>query len=173
MATIDPSAWIVNGEKYALVGLTVKFEGDLPPGKVASNLPALVETTLSAPANWHEWLGSIRAGEVEDCNIFLISKMASTAPDMLDAENQKLQQRVLNFYAGLLLASHFAPAHRPVMLTGLCRDGEIGVCQQQDFEYPIPCLFRPYPPVVPDDIRLATVADFDPKHIHDGLLSRP
>jgi hypothetical protein len=27
--------------------------------------------------------------------------------------------------------------------------------QQQDFEPPIPCLFRPYPPVVPDDIRLA------------------
>jgi hypothetical protein len=155
MATIDSSAWIVDGEKYALVGLNVKFEGDLPPGKVTSNLSALVETIFSVPANWRERLGSIRAGEVEDCNLFLVSKMASTAPNILDAENQKLQQRVLNFYVGLLLASHFAPAHRPVMLTGSRRDGEIGVRQQQDFESPICCLFRPYPPVVPDDIRLA------------------
>ena len=107
------------------------------------------------PANWREWLGSIRAGEVEDCNLFLLSKQASATPGVLDGENQKLQQRVWSFYVGLLLASPFAPAHKPVMLTGVRRDGEIDLRQQQDFESPVPCLFRPYPAVVPNDIRLA------------------
>ena len=115
----------------------------------------LADTTFNVPTNWREWLGSIRAGEVEDCNLFLLSKLASSAPGVLDAENQKLQQRVWNFYVGLLLASTFAPAHRPVLLTGSRRDGEIDLRQQQDFDSPIPCLFRPYPPVVPDEIRLA------------------
>ena len=147
--------WIEDGEKFALVGLTVKFEGTLPPGNLAANLSVLPGTTFSVPAHWREWLGSIRAGEVEDCNLFLLSKMASTAPSVLDAENQKLQQRVWNFYIGLLLASPFAPAHKPVMLTGVRRDGEIDLRQQQDFESPVPCVFRPYPAVMPDDIRLA------------------
>jgi hypothetical protein len=155
MAATNPSTWIDDGEKYALVGLTVKFEGNLPPGKVTANLSALADTTFSVPANWREWLGSIRVGEVEDCNLFLLSKVASATPDVLDGENQTLQRRVWNFYVGLLLASPFAPAHKPVMLTGSRRGGEIGLRQQQDFESPIPCLFRPYPPVLPHDIRLA------------------
>jgi hypothetical protein len=41
------------------------------------------------------------------------------------------------------------------MLTGSRRGGEIDLRQQQDFEPPIPCVFRPYPPVVPNEIRLA------------------
>ena len=110
--------WIEDGEKYALVGLSVKFEGNLPSGKITTNLSALTGTAFGVPSDWREWLGSIRVGEVEDCNLFLLSKLASSAPDVLDAENQRLQQRVWNFYVGLLLASPFAPAHRPVMLTG-------------------------------------------------------
>jgi hypothetical protein len=148
-------AWIADGEKYALVGLSVKFEGSLPPGKITTNLAVLADTKFSVPSNWREWLGSIRAEEVENCNLFLLGKLASSSPSVLDGENQKLQQRVWNFYVGLLLASPFAPAHKPVMLTGSRCNGEIDLRQQQDFDSPIPCLFRPYPPVVPDDIRLA------------------
>jgi hypothetical protein len=149
------SGWIEDGEKYALVGLSVKFEGDLPAGLVSANLSALADTKFTVPAEWREWLGSIRTGEVEDCNLFLFSRLKSSAPGVLDAENQKLQQRVWNFYVGLLLASPFAPAHRPVMLTGSRQETEIGLPQQQDFDCPIPCLFRPYPAVTPDDVRLA------------------
>jgi hypothetical protein len=151
---LGTSNWIGHGEKYALVGLSVKFEGRLPAG-ITSNLSALAGTTFSVPAEWREWLGSIRAREVEDCNLFLLSKLISSAPGVLDAENQRLQQRVWNFYVGLLLASPFAPAHRPVMLTGSRQNGEIGLRQQRDFECPIPCIFRPYPTVTPDDVRLA------------------
>jgi hypothetical protein len=155
MTAAATSNWIEDAEKYALVGLTGKFEGSLPPGKITTNLSVLAGTKFSVPANWRQWLGSIRAGEVEECNLFLLSKLASAAPGVLDAENQKLQQRVWNFYVGLLLAGRFAPAHKPVMLTGARRDGQIDLRQQQDFDSPIPCLFRPYPPVVSDDIRLA------------------
>lgn len=45
-------AWIDDGEKYALVGLTVKFEGALPPGNLAANLSVLAGTTFSVPANF-------------------------------------------------------------------------------------------------------------------------
>ena len=93
--------------------------------------------------------------EVEDCNLFLLSKLASATPGVLDAESQAVQQRAWNFYVGLLLASKFAPAHRPVLLTGSRRDGEIDIRQQQDFDSPIPGVIRPYPSVVPDDIRTA------------------
>ena len=147
--------WMEDGEKYALVGLNVNIDENLPWGKIAPNLWVLADTTFNVPPHWKEWLGSIRAEEVEECNLFLLSKLASLTPDVLNAENQKLQQRVLNFYLGLLLASTFAPAHRPVMLTGSRRDGEIDVRQSQDFDSPVPCLFRRYPPVVPEDIRLA------------------
>ena len=155
MTSGDSAVWIEDGEKYALVGLNVKIDGHIPPGKIAPNLWVLADTPFNVPPHWQEWLGSIRAQEVEDCNLFLISKLASLTPDVLDDENQKLQQRVWNFYVGLLLANTFAPAHRPVMLTGSRRDGEIDIRQQQRFDSPVPCLFRPYPPVVPEDIRLA------------------
>ena len=133
MTRTQATAWIEDGEKYGLVGLTVKFEGSLPPGKITTNLSVLADTKFNVPTNWREWLGSIRAGEVEDCNLFLFSKLASSTPGVLDAENQKLQQRAWGFYVGLLLASTFAPAHRPVLLTGSRRDGEIDLRQQQDF----------------------------------------
>jgi hypothetical protein len=149
------SDWIADSEKYALVGLSVKFEGNLPAGGITANFSALADATFAVPGEWREWLGSIRTGEVEDSNLFLLSKLNSSAPSVLDAENQKLQQRVWNFYVGLLLARPFAPAHRPVMLTGSRQAAEIGLRQQQDFDCPVPCLFRPYPAVTPDDVRLA------------------
>ena len=147
--------WIADGDKYGLVGLTVKLQGELPPDKISPNLWVLADTKFSVPPSWREWLGSVRVEEVEDCNLFLLSKLASVAPDVLDAENKTVQQRAWTFYVGLLLASTFAPAHRPVLLTGSRRDGEIGIRQQQDLDSPISSVFRPYPSVLTDDIRLA------------------
>ena len=146
--------WIDDGEKYAVVALNVKVEGQVPH-IVAPNLWALANTTFRVPTDWRGWLGSIRVDEIENCNLFLLSKLRSSTPDILDAENQRLQQRVWNFYIGLLLTSGFSPSHKPVMLTGSRRNGEIGVRQQRNFDCPIPCLFHRYPPVTASDIRLA------------------
>jgi hypothetical protein len=154
MPTVSPN-WINDGEKYALIGLSIKFEGQLSQAKLASNLWALANTTFDIPAQWQGWLGSIRVEEVQACNLFLLSKLASASPDILDAENQTLQTRVWNFYIGLLLASLAVPAHRPVMLTGTRRAGEVGIRQQSDLDVPTARLFHPYPPLSPDDVRLA------------------
>ena len=110
MTPAGSSDWVADGEKYVLVGLSVKLEGNLSIGNITPNLSVLAGKRFDAPANWREWLGSIRAGEVEDCNLFLLSKMTSAAPDVMNAEDQKLQQSVRHFYVGLLLASPFAPA---------------------------------------------------------------
>jgi hypothetical protein len=149
------SVWIDNGEKYAIVALSVKTEGKIPSGIVTSNLRVLADKTFSIPQHWRQWLGSIRAEEVEGGNLFLFSKMRSSTPSVLDGESQRLQRLVGNFYVGLLLASTFAPAYRPVMITGARTEGKVDVRQQQDFDSPFPCIWRPYPPVVPEDVELA------------------
>jgi len=155
MPNANFSNWINDGDKYAIVALGVKVEGKIPSGPVSPNLSVLADMKFDIPQHWHEWLGSIRAEEVEDCNLFLPSKTPSLRPDVLDAENSRLQQLAWNFYVGLLLASTFAPAHRPVMLMGARRDGEIDLRQQQDFDSAIASIRRPYPPVVLSDIELA------------------
>jgi hypothetical protein len=155
MAGADFSNWIDDGDKYAIVALSVKTEGTIPSGPISPNLRILADTKFSIPQHWQEWLGSIRAKEVEDCNLFLFSKARSSTPAILDEENKRLSQLVGNFYLGLLLACTFAPAHRPVLLTGAHRDREIDIRQQQDFDSPIPCVWRPYPPVLHKDIELA------------------
>jgi hypothetical protein len=155
MSNGESATWINDGDKYALVGLNVKVEGNIPTGNITPSLWVLADTTFNIPPHWREWLGSIRVEELERFDLFLLSKLPSSMPDVLDAENQKLQKRVWNFYVGLLLASTFAPVHKPVMLTGSRRDGEIDIRQQQDLDSPYPCLFRPYPPVVPEDLRRA------------------
>ena len=147
--------WIADGEKYALVGLEVKLEGAPPPEQVAPNLWVLTATTFDVPSEWQEWLGSIRADEVASSNLFLISKLASAAPDVLDGENQSLQKRVWHFYVGLLLSVMFSPSHKPVMLTGARRDGSTGIRQHMDLELPAPQVYRPYPPVFTNHIQLA------------------
>jgi hypothetical protein len=151
----DSATWISDGEKYGLVGLSVKVDGHIPQAPIVPNLWSLADTAFVIPENWRDWLGSIRAREVEDCNLFLLSKQTSSTPDILDQENNRLKQRAWNFYVGLLLESTFALAHKPVMLTGVRQAGEIDIRQQQDFEPPVPCIFRPYPPVVFDDLRRA------------------
>jgi hypothetical protein len=110
---------------------------------------------FNIPPHWREWLGSIRADEVQNSNLFLLSKLHSLTPDILDGENQKLKQRVWHFYVGLLLASTVAPAHKPVMLTGSRRDGEVEIRQQQDLDCSIPSLVGGCPSVLAKDIRLA------------------
>ena len=166
--------WIADGEKYALVGLEVKLEERPPPEQVAPNLWVLTDTTLDVPSEWREWLGSIRTDEVAGSNLFLVSKLASATPDVLDGENRSLQQRVWYFYVGLLLSVMFSPSHKPVMLTGARRDGVIGVRQQRDLELPAPQVLPRYPPIVADDIVLAAqlgqkLDAMQPVTVPDGL----
>jgi len=147
--------WIDEGEKYALVGFEVKLEDPTPTGQITPDLWVLTNPTFDIPSEWREWLGSIRADEVASSNLFLVSKLVSATPGVLDGENQSLQQHVWHFYIGLLMSVMFSPSHKPVMLTGARRNGVIDIRQQGDLERPAPQAFRPYPPIVADHIQLA------------------
>ena len=152
--------WIGEGEKFAFVGLSVKVEQNVPKGLIAPRLWVVNEPQFQVPTHWKEWLGTIRAEEVEGANLFLISKLKSEQPDVLDGDNQSLQRLVSQFYVGLLLASTFSTAHRPVALTGSRRNGEVNIRQQSDFEIPVPRAFRPYPALTAEDIETgARIAD--------------
>jgi hypothetical protein len=152
--------WIAEGEKYAFVGLSVNVEQNVPQGLVAPRLSVVNGPQFQVPSHWKEWLGTIRAEEVEGANLFLLSKIKSERPDVLDGENKSLQHLVSLFYVGLLLATPFSTAHKPVVLTGSRRNGEVDIRQQGEFEIPIPCEFRPYPALTAEDIETgARIAD--------------
>ncbi len=149
-------SWVGDNEKYALLGLNIKgAETGFADEQISPELAVLTRAAFKMPAHWREWLGSIRAEEVEDCDLFILSKLDSKQPGVLDGENQTLQARVWNFYRGLLLTSTFATAHKPVILTGSREGDEIGVRQTQDLESPAPSIFRPYPEVSQAELRKA------------------
>ena len=147
--------WIEEGEKYALIGMSVKLDGHLPLTQLTPHHWVQADPGFAIPAHWREWIGTIRGDELEGNNLFLISKIASQTPSVLDGENQLLQSRVSDLYTGLLLSSSFAPSHRPVLLTGSRQDDQIGVRSQADFDTVIPHLVRYYPPLLNSEIEQA------------------
>lgn len=161
--------WLADREKYALVGLEVKIEEEFPFSEVVSGLWAWTDQILDVSAHWREWLGSIRADQIKNCNLALLSKMPSEVPEVLDGENQLLQRRAWGFYQGLLLSSTFTPSHPPILLTGSRHDGEIGVRQESTIDIPTLNSFRHYPPVLPAEIvRAASIA-----RSIEGLITAP
>lgn len=143
----EPSnAWLGDGEKYAMLGLNLKSDQTgFADETLNADLTVLTQSAFKMPSHWREWLGSMRAEEVEDCDLFVVAKMKSKQVAVLDAENQQLQAKIWAFYRGLLLASRFSPAHKPVILTGVSEENEIGVRQIQDLDPPANCIFRGYP----------------------------
>jgi hypothetical protein len=152
----NSSSWVDDGEKYAVTALSVKLADPVPLQEMAPHYWVFAGSRFEMPAYWREWLGAIRTEQVEDSNLFLLSKMRSEAPEIVDAETVELKRYAGHFYAGLLLASLFAPAHRPVMLVGYRQNGEINVRSQDDFAPAIPSMVRHYPPVTLAELQLAT-----------------
>ena len=111
---MNSTSWIGEGEKYALVALAVSLDNAVPLQQMTPNHWAFADERFDMPPHWRAWLGTIRTQEVEGSNLFLLSKVPSQTPDILDGENVELKRRAGHFYSGLLLASPFAPAHSPV-----------------------------------------------------------
>jgi hypothetical protein len=158
--TIGPSApnsatWIDEGQKYAVIALSVKLDDPVPLREMTPNHWAFAAARFDMPTHWREWLGTIRTEEVEHSNLFLLSKILSRVPEVVDAETAELKRHAGHFYAGLLLASPFAPAHKPVMLAGYRQHGEINVRSQDDYNSAIPSIIRHYPPVTLAELQLA------------------
>ena len=68
------TGWISDGEKYALVAISAKLDEAIEQGQIAPNLWVLADQKFDLPSHWHDWLGSLRAEQVQDCNLFLLSK---------------------------------------------------------------------------------------------------
>jgi hypothetical protein len=150
------NAWLGAGEKYAMLGLNLKSDqAGFADEALNADLRVLTQSAFKMPSHWREWLGSIRVGEVEACDLFVVAKMKSKQVGVLDGENQELQAKVWAFYRGLLLASRFSPAHKPVIFTGSREENEIGVRQIHDLDSPAPCAFRYYPEVSQAELRQA------------------
>ncbi|SRR6266404_1761077 len=105
----ETETWLGKGEKYALLGLNIKCDqAGFTDEQISPDLTVLTRSAFKMPSHWREWLGSIRAEEVEGCDLFILAKMKSKQIGVLDGENQALQAKVWAFYRGLLLASRFA-----------------------------------------------------------------
>jgi hypothetical protein len=151
----DSASWIDDGQKYAVVALSVKLDDPVPLQEMTPNHWAFGDAQFDMPTHWREWLGTIRTKEVEESNLFLLSRMRSQVPEVDDAETAKLKRHAGHFYAGLMLASPFAPAHKPVMLAGYRYQAEINVRSQDNFDPAIPSMVRRYPPVTFAELQLA------------------
>jgi hypothetical protein len=147
--------WIDDGEKYAVIALSVKLDHQVPLQEMTRHHWAFTDGRFDIPAHWREWLGTIHTEEVQDSNLFLLSKMPSHAPEVVDAETAELKRHAGHFYAGLLLASPFAPAHGPVMLAGYRQHGEINVRSQDEYKPAVSSMVRHYPPVTLAELQLA------------------
>jgi hypothetical protein len=151
----NSAPWIDDGQKYAVIALSVKLDDPVPLQEMTPHHWAFTDARFDMPTHWREWLGTIRTKEVEGSDLFLLSKMRSQAPEVVDAETAELKRHAGHFYAGLLLASPFAPAHKPVMLAGYRQNGEINVRSQDDYEPAIPSMVRHYPAVTLAELQLA------------------
>jgi len=151
----DSTTWIDDEEKYAVIALNVKLDFPMPLQKMTPDHWAFSDVRFDLPAHWRDWLGTIRTQAVERSNLFLLSKAQSWDPDVLDGESVKLKHQAQLFYASLLLASRFAPADKPIMLSGYRRAGEIIIRSQDEFDPPIPSLVRRYPAVTLAELQLA------------------
>jgi len=149
-------SWIRDDEKYALLGLNVNVtEATISNLDLSPSFHAISGNDFKVSDEWREWLGSIRVEEVDACDLFIAAKLKSKTPDVLDGENIQLSRQVWGFYCGLLLSSTFSTSHKPVILSGSCRDGEVGLRQMQDLDVPIANDFHPYPEVTAANFRQA------------------
>ncbi|MEW6248797.1 MAG: hypothetical protein AB1555_19105 [Nitrospirota bacterium] len=59
---------------------------------------------------WRQWIGTLRAGEIEKANLVLLASSPSANPQVLDNENQDLERTVLKLWYSVLILG--VPAYR-------------------------------------------------------------
>jgi len=100
-----PFAFLPN-EKFATLALknisteyfAKALELDLGGGLLVINTPP-----VDIGATWTQWIGTIRAREIERANLWIIAKSTSVTPHILDQENEDLKSDVWHLFLGLLM----------------------------------------------------------------------
>jgi hypothetical protein len=128
---------INDNEKYGLIALHAGSSVQLKPTEIAPGLWAASEPFVMLTPLWREWLGTIRAQQIERCNVFFLVKIRSATPDILDQENLDLENQAWRAYLGLLLSKLFATAEEPLVISGARQGPEVGIRQLVNLPQPI------------------------------------
>lgn len=121
------TAWIEEGEKFALIGLQVATDNSLSDRRIAEGLEAYTSLSLDMPGHWREWLGAMRIEEIEASTLILVSRRKSDAPKILDGENQALSRKVARWLTALQLACPLNSFDDPIKASGCLVDGNLDV----------------------------------------------
>lgn len=115
------------GEKFALIAIDNVSREELPEEiELGEEVAIYRKPPIMGGALWREWIGSLNYAHLEDSNLVIIAKASSRTPEVLDAENQALQQKVLAVFYSILL--HGIPhMDGSLDLTGANVGGEISV----------------------------------------------
>lgn len=129
---------IESNEKFALLALPrvnlIESVSNLvlPNGiRVTRTLP------LQLAEQWQQWIGEIRAKQLQDAGCYLLVTGQTSSPEILDADNQELMRRICGFLDALLIVETPCCAAQPFLLTGANVLGEIRIRQVSSLFMPI------------------------------------
>lgn len=106
-----------HGLKFALVGLETHVSNGLTR-EAGENFSIGPESEIDLGDHWKEWLGSIRAKDYKESNIFVQALAPTSRPGILDQENYDLEQVINAGFTGLLLSRNFIAFSSPMFLSG-------------------------------------------------------
>jgi hypothetical protein len=163
---------ITDSEKFAAIALPEPWLGDDVPEliEVAPSLWVARESPFVVDDFWRSTIGSLKAEQLDEAKLFLITKATSSAPQILDSENKKLGNDVWLLYLGVLLTG-FMHCGTPVRLTGARRADGLDVRSIGDIEEPRHTLGTPLETTTLDSARLRLAAQV--AESLTSLLSRP
>ena len=129
---------IESNEKFSLLSLPrvslTSLDGDLV---LSNGLRVMRTLPLSIEDHWQRWIGEIRVNELQDAGCYLLVTGQTSSPEILDADNQELMQRICGFLDALLIVETPYCAASPFLLTGANVSGEIRIRQVSNLHTPI------------------------------------
>jgi hypothetical protein len=94
------------GEKFAAIAVTeVRLVATIPNTiELGNGLWVMTSPPVEIGTVWGRWLGDIIARELEKADLWLVAKMSSAMPHIVNAENKRLKETVGYLLYALLLA---------------------------------------------------------------------
>jgi hypothetical protein len=138
------------------VGLDVRHHG---PMDLGDGLWVVFEPPFQLDGAWREWLGSIEADRLRQCNVALLAISPSDRPQVLDDENFRLRVRAHSLFYALFMVEIFRH-EGGIILDGANVDGRVEVRQIARLEeHFAPSNFYPEPLRGAHFWRMARVAE--------------
>ncbi len=160
-----PPDWIMDGEKFALIGFEARLARDVSRLDLPDGLTILPNTDFNLPDHWCEWLGSLRVEDIQSCTLFLLAKGPSRALKVLDGENQRLSSAVGHWFMGLMLTHNFALSDSLFITSGSCERGAVDVREFGLVEPPARSIVQSDGPISVDRLARAALMGTRLKHI--------